>query len=307
MVFNVATSQGCGRYGYVTTTYDIARLIAVDICNRPVRIRNGFYEFLEFGVGLQPKFNSACCSNLPPGSAAQTSCAQISAAFERDNVATLYDLNTTNPQYVRIYPASAGDAGKRVVVQGADSNGKTIWGIDPNTSSAIQGEVIFLAYPFATSTNQFTGITGILKDQTLEPLTFTQVDVVDTTETALSSMEPAETTASYRRYLINGLPTHCCGQPFGTVQITAQAKLDYIPVQSPQDYLVINNLPALIEEGMALRFSFNDDPTSIQLSELHHRKALQFMFGQLDHIYGKTQTAINVPIWGSNRLTRQPV
>jgi len=41
------------------------RLILMGVCNRPVRIRNGFYEFLEFGSAYKPRGQS--CSSVLPG------------------------------------------------------------------------------------------------------------------------------------------------------------------------------------------------------------------------------------------------
>lgn len=309
MRFNVASGtpgNNCASFGYITTPHDIARIILLDVCQRPVRIRNGFYEFLEFGIGLQPRQTGACCSNLPPpgNTIGRFSCGQVSQAYERDNVATLLDLAGTKT--VRIYPQNSLDVGKRVVVQGADQNGKTIYGIDPATQKAVLGETVFLDMPFVNTGNQFTEVTGILKDQTVDPVQIFQVDAMGA-ELPLSSMEPQETTAAYRRYLVNGLPSHCCNQPFGQVQITAQCKLDFVPVQSDPDYLIINNLPALIEEVQAIRYSTQDTAASAQLEAKHHQKAMALLFGQLDTYSGKVNTAINVPLFGSNRLTRQPV
>lgn len=307
MVFNVATPVTCGRFGYITTPHDISRIILLDVCQQPTRIRNGFYEFLEFGIGLQPRQTGACCSNLPAGSTIGLfSCGQISEAYERDSVATLLDLNSS-AQTIRVYPQNTLDVGRRIVIQGADQNGKEVLGVDQNTQKAILGETIFLQFPFVDSVNQFTTITGILKDQTVEPVQILQVNPSTGVESDLSSMEPQETTAQYRKYLINGLPSQCCNQPFGQVQVTAQCKLDFVPVQSDSDYLIIPNIPAIIEEVQSKRYSAQDSPAAAQLEEKHHRKALAYLFGQLDAIYGKVNTAITVPIFGSDRLRRQPV
>src|ERR1017187_3483839 len=49
---------------YVVTPREIGRLTDVAVCGRPIRIRNGFYEYLTFGRGLEPK---ACRSGLCGG------------------------------------------------------------------------------------------------------------------------------------------------------------------------------------------------------------------------------------------------
>jgi hypothetical protein len=51
MRFTVQDHHG---HAYVTAPRDVARLIVMDIGHRPTMIRNGFYEYLQFGTGLQP-------------------------------------------------------------------------------------------------------------------------------------------------------------------------------------------------------------------------------------------------------------
>jgi hypothetical protein len=120
-------------------------------------------------------------------------------------------------------------------------------------------------------------------------------------------MDPNEGVASYRRYLINGIPSNnlCCTSPGSPLQLTAQGRLDFIPVQNETDYLTIPNVPALIEESQAGRFRKMEN--GLNQSVYHHNQALMLLNGQIDAYEGKTNTAINVPIWGSQRLRRQPV
>ena len=291
MRFNVTVTAHTAK---ITTPREVARLIVMDICNRPRFIRNGFYEYLQFGTGKQPKgCNSLCC--------------QTQQAFERDCVPTLTDFPTSAPQFIRFFPTNAADVGKRIVVQGPDKNGITVLGIDPETGLAIPGETVTLQFPFSTSVNEFQNITGLLKDETVGPVQIFTVDPTSLTQTLLSSMETKETSASYRQYFLNGLSSHCCNQPLGSVQVDAQAKLDFIPVESDTDPLIIQSIPALIEECQSIRYSRMDSPQAPALEQKHHSKAIQLLNGQLDHFEGKVNTAINVPIFGSNRLRRQPV
>lgn len=300
MVFNV--SVGGDRYAYIVTPADIARVIVMDVCDKPVQIRNGFYEFLQFGIGLQPK-PTACVIGSNSQSCNLHSTMQ---AYERDNTVTLTD-QTVSPATIRIYPTNSADLGRRILVQGTDQNGQVIYGVDTVTKAAILGEYVTITLPYADTVNQFTKLTGLLKDQTVGDIQIFQVDPTTGTQTEISSMSPNEITAQYRKYLLNGLPTRCCTTGCGTVQITAQVKFDFVPVQSASDYLLIQNLPALIEEGQSIRYSRMDSPKAAELEMKHHARALALMNGQLDHYFGKTQTAINVPIFGSNRLRAQPI
>ena len=296
MAVNVQVN--CQRYAYMTLPREVARLIVLDICKTPVPIRNGFYEFLQFGVGLQPR--SSSCGN-GTFSSQNCGCSSITAAFERDNVFTLSDFAGT-PQIIRIFPTDNADLGKRVLVQGPDQNGVTVLSTDALTGKSILGEYVYLGAPFAQTVNQFSSITGLNKQQTAGFVKVFMVDPSTGAQVPLSSMEPNETTSSYRRYLLNGMPRNCCTTPENVVTITAQARLDLIPVQSDPDYLLINSLPALIEEAQSIRYSRMDTPSSAALEEKHHRKALAYLNGQLDLYEGKVSTAIGVSLFGAQRL-----
>lgn len=298
MVFNVTVSN---RNGYIITPTDIARIIVMDVCQKPVRIRNGFYEFLEFSPGLRPR--PTTCLTGATGQAC--SCSSPMQAYERDTVVTLSNLNVS-PSIIRFYPTNSGDLGKRILVQGTDQNGQIVYGVDPVTQSAILGEYVTLTLPYVDTINSFNTLTGFVKDQTIGPIQVFQVDSSGN-QTALSSMEPNEVTPLYRRYLLDGLPLNCCNNATsGTVQVTAQVKYDYVPVQSDSDCTLIQSLPALIEECQSIRYSRMDSKNAPQLEAKHHAKALQLLFGQIDHYLGKTNTAINVPIFGSNKMRLQP-
>jgi hypothetical protein len=279
---------------YVVTPREIARLIVMGVCKQPVRIRNGFYEYLQFGNGLQPK---TCCGSR---------CGSEFQTYEQDNVVTFSNLLST-PQQLRVYPSDVRDTGLRVLLQGKDQNGLVILTTDPGTGQSAPGEYLQLAFPFSTSVNQFSTITGIQKDQTYGLLQFYQVDPTTGTEVALSSMEPNEASANYRRYLINGIPTAnlCCTG--SQIQITAQGRIDFVPVFNETDYLTIPCVPALTEEAQSIRFSRMDSGAAAQQSMIHHGRALALLNGQLDKFYGKTNTAVRVPIFGNDKMRRQPV
>ena len=279
---------------YVVTPREVGRLILMDVCRQPIRIRNAFWEYLEFGPGLQPK----TCTGLGCNSQFQ--------AYERDNVVTFAPLLST-PQKIRIFPTDARDTALRVLLQGRDQNGQVITNTDPGTGLTAPGEYLQLAFPFVTSVNQFSTITGIQKDQTYGQLQFFQVDPTSGAENSLSTMDPNEGVADYRRYLINGIPNVnlCCQSPAGVVQISAQARLDFIPVQNETDYLLIQNVPALVEESQSIRLSRMDSQAAQQNSLVHHARALALLNGQLDAKLGKINTAVRMPLFGSNRMRQR--
>lgn len=285
----VLTAAKTFTHAYVTTPQNVARIIVSAVCDRPVEMRNGFYEFLMFGAGLQPKL-------------CRTGCGQSFNVYDRDNVVTLFDFPST-PQKLRFYPTDARDSGLMILPQGLDQNSQVVLTTNPVTGLSAPGEYVTLAFPFVDSANTFSKLTGIQKDQTYGPVQIFAVDPTTGVETALSTMEPNEQTASYRRYLISGIPNfNCnCAQP-GLVQLQCQVRLDFQPVYNETDYLSIPNVSALVEESISIRYSRMDSGSAAQKSLLHHGRALALLNGQLDLYQGKTSTAVKVPLFGSNRL-----
>lgn len=289
ITMNLAVTAANGAV-YVTTPQDISRLIALDVCDRAIPIRNGFYEYLKFGTGKEPK----TCRGLGCGATLQ--------AFERDNVPTLAPLLGTST--VRVYPSDNRDVGKVVLLQGKDANGITILTTDPGTGLTAPGEYIPLAFPFVDSVYEYSEITGTQKDQTYGPVQIVQVNPTTGVESPLSAMEPNESTGWYRRYLVNGIPSRnlCCNTGGGSNSITISAKgaVELTPVQNETDYLTLPNIPALLEESQSLRYSLMDNGGSNMA--LHHQRAIGYLNGQLDKYEGKTNVAIRMPLFGSQRM-----
>ena len=285
-----SASVAANNAAYITTPREVARLTNIAVCQKPIPLRNHFYEYLDFSPGLQPK---TCNQNV---------CGAQFQGYARDNVCTLNPLLPT-PQIIRVYPEDPRDLNRRVLIQGKDNNQMTVLTTDPGTGQAGEGEYLTIKFPFVDSLNLFSELTGMQKDQTYGMIQLFQVDPTTGLEVALSAMEPNESTASYRRYLIAGIPNmnQCC-QSSGALQLSAQARLDFIPVVNETDYLTIPNVPALLEESQSLYFSRQDSSLAAQQAGIHHARALALLFGQLDKHLGKISTAISVPIFGSNRL-----
>lgn len=273
-------------YDYIVTPREVARIMLMDVCKAPMKIRNQFYEFLDFGRGYQP---AGCAADR---------CGQQQQTYERESVPTINTFVAGHS--VRAYPLNASDVGKRVLIQGTDTNDKTVYGTSVLTGKPILGETIVLDIPFVDTVNVFNTVTAIQKDPTQGDVVFYQVDYATGDEDPLHAMEATEKTGNYRKYFLNGLQNRCCGQ--SPQQVLALCKLDFIPAQSDQDYLLIQSVPALIEECMAVRYSRMDTPGSQQMAQAKHARALQLLFGQLDHFLGKFSTAITVPLFGSDRL-----
>lgn len=271
---------------------EVARIIVMDLCKTPVRIRNQFYEYLTYGVGLHPK---GC----------GTSVCHPFEAFEREIVTTFSPLLPT-PQIIRAYAADPSDLGRGLLIQGKDANGQIVRFLDALSNASGLGERIVLDSPFTDTANHFSEITGVQKQKSFGEVQLFQVNPTTGVEAPLMVMSPSETTAQYRSYYLGGIPCGCCNVP-GGVQVMALCRLNFIPVQCDSDYLMIQNIAALIDECQAIRFSRMDTPGAMQLSAAKHASALRLLFGQLDSINGREQVAIQRHLFGSSRMRLQPI
>lgn len=289
---------------YITLPRDIARLEAINVCNVPVPIRNQFYEYLAFGNGRMPKDNTWRNSN-----------GILTNGFSRNNVVTFTDM-TNAPQYIVAYITDAQDVGKRTLIEGTDASGNTIYSLD--NANNVSGTFLSFASPSVTTPMVISQLTGIQKDITVGEVRYYQHDATTGDEILLLTMAPGETTASYRRYYMHNLPATCCagqtlatgcttGSSTTTIQVTALAKLELIPVVVQTDYLLIQNLEAIIEECQSVRYSEMDEPTALQMSENRHRAAISFLNGEQTHYQGLNNPSVGFYPFGFARLRRQKI
>lgn len=288
-VFNVDRTNP-----YITLPRDIVRIINLDYCRTPVKVQNPFYEFLEAGIGLQPSQNCR-----------QGNC-NLMETFDRGMYPTFVDLRPPNKR-LRFYITEPEDEGKRILTQGTDQNGTTIVSLDGLVQ--VQGIFSSLGAPFVDTPLDIGSITGFQKDITLGQVAIYEVDTVTGVQRLLLTMDPSEEVAGYRRYFLNGLPRNCCDPagPTTTVQVTAMAKLAFIPVKVDTDYCIIQNIPALKEECESVRYGEMDTAEAQTLSQRKHLNAIKLLNGELIEHLGKDRPAIQFSPFGTAKLRHQRI
>lgn len=288
IVFNVSRATP-----YITLPREVARLMAITVCDRPVPIQNQFFEYTQFGNGRFPK--NFCCRDFLQG-------------YSRNNAVTFTDLSNA-PQFLMAIASNAQDFGKRILFQGRDANDNVIYSQD-DRGQRITGEFSTFTDPFVVTPQMYSSIFGIQKDVTMGPVRIYQVDPSTGDQVLLLTMEPGEQTASYRRYYFNGLPCMCCPSPNAPctqVQVTAIAKLDLIPVTADTDYCLIQNLEAIIEECASVRYSEMDSPQAKTMAAERHIQAIRMLNGELSLYLGRDDVAIQVWPFGSARLEKRRI
>lgn len=282
---------------YWTAGRNVARAQFFNVCETPVPLNNQFAEYLNFGNGRMPKTFRTCGDS-------------ILQAYTRNTVPTFVDL-TTPPQYIAVYPTNPVDVGKRVLLQGTDNNSTIVYSMDGLIQ--VLGEYVTIDSPFALSTNQWNSLTGIQKDVTSGSVQFFQVDPTTGAQVLLLTMEPGEETANYRRYYFDRLPPSCClftsgGVPAATtpsnLTVTAIAALEHVPVKVDSDWLLIQNLEALIAEAQSIYYADKESAESKAQSRERHKAAISLLIGECTRYLGKDSPAVNWKPFGSADLSR---
>jgi hypothetical protein len=267
---------------FLITPANVARVINLTSCGKGIAIRNGFFELLQYGVGLR----QTCCSN---------SC-QPTQIYDRGTQPFLTDM--TIGSVLRIFPTNAGDVGKRIFFNGIDTNGIPVSSIDNGVT--VPGVFVTLAMPYVDTPLAFDSINSVQKDLTLAMVSVYQINS-DTTLSLLAQYPANQQFPSYRKYFVGSLPNNCCNTAsVGMVQLEAMCKIDFTPYTNDMDDLLLANEQAIIEECQSLRYSKMDDGTAKGEAALHHRTAIRLLNQELDHYLGKDSMAVNLSYFGSN-------
>lgn len=287
----------CLEEGCVTLPRQILSLKAISLCDAAIPIRNQWWEYLPNGDGiLKPDGCSSACAATCPGP--QT----LDRGFH-----PVFSELRGDEKKLRIYPTITGDVGKRILIQGYDSNGDYIRTLD--NGIYIDGIWITLAEPFVDSPFEIQSITGVQKEETDGDVLLYELDVPSGSERLIGRYEPSETVAEYHRYLIYGMDAGagtCCPSET-TKTIMALAKLDFIPVSKPTDYLFIDNIPAIKEICQSIRYSEMDNPGAQAKAVVHERRAIRELNHQKQNLNGNDQTAVKIQTQGSAQFWKKSI
>lgn len=275
---------------FITLPRQFNRIINMAVCRHGITINNQFFELLPHGHGVQPDKNKPdWCGDIE--------------GYERGTTPTMVDLTPTN-QLLRVYVTDPRDVGKRMLISALDQNGNAIYDASPSL-----GFYLTFAQPFVTTSFIVTQIQTVQKDFTFGDVILQQVDATTGAFVNLARYGPNEINPVYRRYLISRIPSLCCGPNNipPNVSVDSLCKLQYIPVAQDTDWLIIQNLPALIEEVQGIRYSRMDAPAGVGLAGSHFKAAINLLRDQLRHEEGEQNPAVNVDIWGGAPLEHQSI
>lgn len=241
------------RYLFTTTNGEIVlpcfldRIMGVAVNEIPYAIRSPWYEFVEFGPGPQ------------------AGCNWINAVIDRDEtpIQVSFPAGTSGPWSLYTNCEVNEDIGgirPVLEVQGRLANHRRVRSF--YGTSYIDGEELDLngvtpPYTFY-GTAQFAEVTAVVKPETNGYVELWATNGMPADDVRLAVYSPNETTPSYHAYFLPTLSDicHCnCQQGLNprVLTVLVRGRRRFIPVENPNDILIISNLPALESMAMAIQ------------------------------------------------------
>ncbi len=231
----------CGQ-ACIVLPREVAVVEAASLNGIPVNVQNMWGQF------IRPHVPSACgcgsssgagCNGYSYGTC-RCGCACGPVQMQDEGLVASYGV-TAAEDYIRFYPASTADVGKKIIVQGYDLN--NIW-VRSEIDGVVQdGEEVTLALPFAVTTRQWAvgAPSAIIKEVTAYRVLAFAFNGTD--ERQIADYQASETNPTYRKQRItNGWARSACGATGSTLR--AIVSLQHVPVSIPNDSLLFTSLNA---------------------------------------------------------------
>jgi hypothetical protein len=295
---NICASNGC-----ITLPPQIAAIEAVNTCGRPTPLRNMWFEFLPNGLGTRDGQGGSSNGSLWPG------CYGMNEAIYRGRFPTFTDIKGTTSK-VNLVCDLAADVGNTVLVLGYDQNGNWIRTLQNGVFA--DGEVVSLAQSGGTtSVNYFTVVTGLQFQSTMNGQSWLYQYDTSTSPVSLTLLghyQYDETNPSYQRFFFPGILNKQNSSGCTQTKVEILAKLEYIPMKNPTDYLIIGNIPALKEMMGAIKKSENqpDSVAANQIIASGVATAKSILDAELDHESG-SGAVLGMTIVGSSVGSNEPI
>lgn len=247
----------------IVTPPNVAVIEAANLNGIPVNIQNPWGQFIR--PHLWPS-NGSCgnaasagvpCNGFQPF-ACGCGCGCRGVPQMQDE-GTVPSYSVTNAgERIKLYATQTVDYGKKVVVQGKDSNG--VW-VRTEIDGVVQdGEQVILADGgVLTNTTWGAGAPmGIYKEETDYRVLMFAVDD-DDNERQLAEYGPTDTNPSFRKWRLPSVKAGC-GSMCGTQNtLRCIVSLQPVPITGDNDWLLYSNLAAYSDGILAEKYYENGD------------------------------------------------
>jgi hypothetical protein len=209
---------------------------AANLNGSPMTMGSSWYQFV---------YPHVPCGSILGYCGCGCGCTTNFSLQDKNTAASFATTQGTNKK-IRVYPTHASDVGKKIIIQGYDSNG--IW-VRTSYGGLVQdGEQVTLALPHTDTATIWgpqpnKGCNGapvnVIKDRTNYRVLLYSLNTDDATEIQLARYEPNETEPMYRVVTIPNFRT-TCGCDSST--LTAIVSLQHVPVVNDTDFLLFQNM-----------------------------------------------------------------
>jgi hypothetical protein len=267
--YKLRVTPDCHGNKIISWPRQIETIEKVNICNRPVGVRNQYFEFMSNAVG-QIGSRGRAGYNERWGN--------ISLLGDRSEVPTNEDI-IPGDKRVRVYTERIENKG-RILILGYNDAGNWIRTQLPNGEWQ-DGEYVDLANAPATTHNIFASITGVQFDVTpRNGNTYLYSIDPSNNERQLATYDYSVEIPSFRRSILSGLPN---GDGQNCECVTVLAKMRFIPVIFDTDYCQIGNISAM---KSMLQYIYKRDNDKIQDAEMYKQNAIQILNDELKQYNG---------------------
>lgn len=292
-------TEGCD----VVFPRHVGTVLGLRLCNSDyMQIRNSWWSILSPG-------NIGGWNNALNGSGfgyGIVSGGYSPAGIDGSTVPIFNQISGNTGKYIQYHVVKAQDVGKTVTLygkkygnqplqtqaSGAWQNGITITAVRPSVPSA---------------TTLVTQITSVIREPTQGMAYLYEVDPVTSKKRMLAVYEPNETNPSYRHMQIPALtctPYSTDEYDVKTWQMEALVKLQYIPVEDENDFLLISDFDALAMAIQSIKFDEANDPEN---AEKYMLKAIRELNFELRDKSPADQLSVRVNVMGSGRMIQNPI
>lgn len=259
----------CVNEACLTWPRDIETIEAASICDCPMQIRNGWYEFVDGGPGTVTEDDSWLAKNL----------------VDRENAVAFDDVVGTGKK-LAVY--CDGTESGQILLRYYNSTGNKVY----TTVSGAREEGEYITLPaaggYAYSTYEVLpyGLYGVIKPATNRVVRLYEYTVADASLKPLAYYEPDELVPVYRRSLIPALTAGSCSggeSDCGTTTVNIRGKLRFIAPTGDNSILPIPHAGAV---RLAVQAIKKEEDNLIQEAELYWQKAYDVLNQQLHHWQG---------------------
>lgn len=213
----------------------VATVEAVRVGCRTIRPGNIFGDFLREHMPWSECSTCSCCG-----------CSGVS--MSEGGMVPSYGTTSGTNSKIRLYPTVAADVGKKLIIQGNDSNG--IWVRRTIDGALGDGEQVTLALPYVDTVTVWGpgAPMAVMKEVTTGRVQMFAVEQTTLVETQLAEYQPTETEPAYRRVYLSGACEDSCST------LKAVVSLEQVTVRDANDWLLFSNLEAYRDGLMSVRY-----------------------------------------------------